>query len=184
MRTLTFSAPAKDSLVILYDWINNSCLWVLSETDMYYQNMPSRTRDALPLSNLTQILPNSSDSNYPDRNIFGFEPEHTWCFYFEKADLARQSGEWETVINLGNQAISEGYKPNNLYEWIPFIEGYLHMRNWDKAQSLSTDIFNSDQGNRAALCAAWFHSTESMSLSPSENETILLVQDKLDCFVP
>jgi len=184
MRTLTFSAPVKNSLVILYDRTNNSCLWVLSETDVYYQDLPPHTRDALYLSNLSQILPTSSDSTYPDENIFGLEPGHTWCYYFEKADLARQSGDWETVISLGNQAISGGYSPNNLYEWIPFIEGYLHMRDWDKAQSLTMDIFNSDQGNRAALCAAWSRSIEAMRLSPSENETILLVQNELDCSVP
>jgi hypothetical protein len=184
MRTLTFSAPAENSLVILYDGKNNSCLWVLSETDVYYQALPSRTRDALYLSNLSRILPTSSDSTYPDENIFGLEPEHTWCYYFEKADLARQSGDWETVSSLSNQAISEGYKPNNLYEWIPFIEGYLHMRNWDKAQSLTIDIFNQDQGNRAALCAAWSRSIEAMTFSPAENETILSVQNELDCSVP
>lgn len=184
MRTLTFSAPVKNSLVILYDRTNNSCLWVLSETDVYYQDLPPHTRDALYLSNLSQILPTSSNSTYPDENIFGLEPGHTWCYYFEKADLARQSGDWETVISLGNQAISGGYSPNNLYEWIPFIEGYLHMRDWDKAQSLTMDIFNSDQGNRAALCAAWSRSIEAMTLSPSENETILLVQNELDCSVP
>jgi hypothetical protein len=184
MRTLTFSAPAGNSLVILYDGTNNSCLWVLSKTDVYYQALPSLTRDALYLSNLSQILPTPSDSTYPDKNIFGHEPEHTWCYYFEKADLARQSGDWETVSSLGNQAISEGYSPNNLYEWIPFIEGYLHMRNWEKAQSLTIDIFNQDQGNRAALCAAWSRSIEAMTLSPSENETILLVQNELDCPMP
>jgi hypothetical protein len=180
-RTLTFSAPAENSLVILYDTTHNLCLWVLSETDVYNQDLPSNTRDVLHLSNLSQILPTSSDSTYPDEDIFGSEPEHTWCYYFEKADLARQSSDWETVSSLGDQTISEGYYPNNPYEWIPFIEGYLHMRNWDKAQSLTIDINKRDQGFRVALCAVWARSIESMTVSPSENETILSVQEELDC---
>ena len=184
LRTLTFSAPVKNSLVILYDRTNNSCLWVLSETDVYYQDLPPHTRDALYLSNLSRILPTSSDPTYPDKNIFGLEPEHSWCYFFEKADLARQSGDWETVNSLGNRVISDGYSPNNLYEWLPFIEGFLHTRNWDKAQSLTIDTFNSDQGNRAALCAVWSRSTETMTLSPAENETILSVQNELGCSVP
>ncbi len=184
IRTLTFSAPVKNSLVILYDGTNNSCLWILSETDVYYQDLPPNTRDALLFSNLDQISPTPSDSSYPDRNIFGPEPGHGWCYFFEKADLARQSGDWETISSLGDQAILEGNNPNNLYEWIPFIEGYLHIRNLDKAQSLTMEIFNSDQGNRAALCAVWSRSIKIITLSPPETETILSVQNELGCPIP
>jgi hypothetical protein len=163
---------------------SNPCLWILSENDIYYQNLPIHTRDALSLSNLSQILPTSNNSSSPDKNIFGLEPGHTWCYYFEKADLARQTEDWEMVSSLGNQAIAEGYSPNNLYEWMPFIEGYLHMKNWDEAQSLTTTIFNADQGNRAALCAVWSRATATMALSPGEGETVLSIQNELDCPVP
>jgi hypothetical protein len=185
LRTLTYSASVGNSLVILYDKTQNSCLWILSATDIYYQSLPLHTQDALPLSNLNQILPTSNDSTFPDKNIFGPEPAHTWCYYFEKADLARQLGDWETVVSLGDKAISDGLSPHNQYEWIPFIEGYIHTRNWDKAHSLTTtDINNQDMGNRAAICAVWTRSVEAMTLSPSENELIASTKQAWDCNGP
>jgi hypothetical protein len=189
LRSLSFAAPSRNSIVISYDPYNKysssvHCLWVLSTEDASAPDLGPLTTATLPLSNLDQILPVPSGSNYPDRNTFGTEPKHTWCYYFEKADLARQSGDWDTVNNLGKQAISEGYGPNNLYEWIPFIEGYLHAGNWNEAQSLTIDIFNTDQGYRGALCAAWARSIEARTLSPAENETILLIQNELDCSIP
>jgi len=29
---------------------------------------------------------------------------HGWCYYYQKANLARQQGDWEQVIALGREA--------------------------------------------------------------------------------
>ena len=36
--------------------------------------------------------------------IYNPEPGHGWCYYFEQADLARQMGDWERVVKLGDEA--------------------------------------------------------------------------------
>jgi len=50
-----------------------------------------RLKDSLYLSDLKLIEANPSTAAMPP-NVTGIEPKHGWCYYFEKADLARQQG--------------------------------------------------------------------------------------------
>ena len=45
----------------------------------------------------------------PPPMLFGPEPPHTWCYYFQKADLARQRGDWDEVARLGDEARELGF---------------------------------------------------------------------------
>ncbi len=85
----------------------------------------SLMREASALSNQRQIL-DSSDAIMPD--AYGPEPAHGWCYYFEKADLARQFGDWKTVTHLGDEAFKLNDYPNNPVERFVFIEGYAQYR--------------------------------------------------------
>jgi hypothetical protein len=58
----------------------------------------------------------------PPEVIFGPEPQHEWCFYYEKASLAYQQGDWHTVIHLGQKARKEGLSAADPVEWLPFIQ--------------------------------------------------------------
>jgi hypothetical protein len=55
---------------------------------------------------------------------FGGEPDHTWCYYYEKASFARQSGNWEEVTRLGEEAFNKGLTPKDQIEWMPVLEAY------------------------------------------------------------
>jgi len=58
-------------------------------------------------------------------DIFGPEPEHAWCYYFEKAELASQMGDWETVVALGKEAAALSFSPTDPVEWTPFLRAYV-----------------------------------------------------------
>jgi len=64
-------------------------------------------------------------STTPPQSIFGAEPKHTWCYYYEKADLARQSKDWSEVIHLMQEAKKNGYGPLERVEWMPLLEAYV-----------------------------------------------------------
>lgn len=61
----------------------------------------------------------------PPIEIVGEEPPHEWCYFFEKADLARQLGNWDEVIRLGEEIFSQGKVARIPTEWLPFLEAYL-----------------------------------------------------------
>jgi hypothetical protein len=72
----------------------------------------------------------------PPVALLGAEPAHGWCYYYEKASLARQRGDWQEVTRLGREAESLGLRPDNYSEWIPFILGFAFTGDFASVDSL------------------------------------------------
>ena len=73
--------------------------------------------------------------------IYGPEPPHNWCYYFEQADLAAQMGEWPRVTQLGDKAFALNDYPNDPVERFVFIEGYAIEGNWARAKELALQSY-------------------------------------------
>jgi hypothetical protein len=83
--------------------------------------------------------------------MFGPEPAHRWCYYFEKADLALQTGDWESVAALGKQASAAGLHPEDWVEWTPFLQAYAYLG--DEAEFTATaHRLNGDAFARLQAC--------------------------------
>ena len=88
--------------------------------------------------------------------IYGPEPTHDWCYYFERADLAAQSGDWASVSALGDQALALKDHPNDPLERFVFIEGYAHQGSWQKALDLSNSSYKVSKVYMGPLlCRLW-----------------------------
>jgi hypothetical protein len=77
------------------------------------------------------------DSNQavPPELIFGSEPPHDWCFYYQKAESALQAEDWEEVERLGAEIERLDLHPNDRVEWLPFIQAYAYL---DDVETLET----------------------------------------------
>ena len=87
--------------------------------------------------------------------VYGPEPEHNFCYYFEKADLARQFKDWEAVVTHAETALTleHAYDPA---EQMVFIEGYAHAGEWDRAVELSERANEvSEELVGPMLCRLW-----------------------------
>jgi len=176
-----FKGSSRDSLTILYSPENNQCLWILRPEDARIRNMPNLTYSSLPLSNIDRIRKTSLSDQYPPRAIFGSEPEHTWCFYYQKAELARQYEDWTTVIELWHQAQEKNFLPGSGPEFVVFIEGFANTNDWDSAVNLT--IASSKYGNniRPTLCEFWADLLPSLPASPDKDNAYRRVNEKLQC---
>ena len=96
-------------------------------------------------------------------SLFGKEPPHTWCYYYTKAELARQTGDWQTVTELGDKARVQGFVPGDALEWLPFIEGYVITGNYQIARDISVLAYKDDSRPRKGLCHTWkrIHTNEA-----------------------
>jgi hypothetical protein len=146
-RNFKYSIPAKNSIVLFYKpgGTTSNCLWVLDTKDSLNPYLPDSIRAALAISDLSRIQSQPFSENYPDTRIYGKEPEHTWCYYYQKAALAYQNQDWQQITRLGNEAMEAGFNPsisqaNSPQEWIPFIEGYARTGNWGLAAELSDQL--------------------------------------------
>jgi len=136
-------------------------------------------RDAASLSRPELILP-FGEPQMPD--IYVPEPAHGWCYYFEKAGLARQRGDWNQVVALGAQAFGSGDHPNDPTENFVFIEGYAFTGNWAQAEQLSR------RANRVSpsymtplLCPLWERIEANTVDGLDKTESLLRVREKMNC---
>jgi hypothetical protein len=167
LRNLEFDGNTSDGIAVLHQ-TGVSCLRVL---DTVYVGDPLYTegQDALiALSNLSRIIPDP-EAVGPDPDIFGPEPAHEWCYFFEKADLARQTKDWQTVIDLYQQAKKAGFAPDFGAEYVPFIEAYAQRGDWQKAYELTLAAQKKNSGLKKMLCTNW----QRLSAIPSADPKVI-----------
>lgn len=114
-------------------------------------------RMAARYSNPDLILP-EAEQKTPPREIFGPEPEHGWCYYYEKASLARQQKDWDEVVRLGDEVRALGLQPADVVEWMPFYAGYAARGRYDEANELGGWI-RQDAGFTNDWCRAYDEQT-------------------------
>jgi hypothetical protein len=146
---------------------------------MGYPVLRQGTWEALPLSNMDQVIPNPENPAHPPAIIFGEEPPHQWCYYFEKADLARADDDWAEVARLGDEAFAVPFYPNNLSEYLPFIEAYARLGRMKEAKKLTLKTSNQMPVLRPAMCALWQRVSSSMPLSESDRILVGEIQSSL-----
>lgn len=149
-------------------------------------NLPQKRKnlsEALPLSRLDLIIPQPESAARPPERIFGREPEQGWCYYYEKAELARQLGDWPQVAELGDQALALGqllYEVN-APELVPYIEAYAHTGQWDKAEKLSREAVRITPWMDKMVCAAWGRIQRDTPAGPEQQAALTAIKDKFRC---
>jgi hypothetical protein len=116
--------PNPRRITILTQPTPQSCVQIIDGAAPEY----SRYEDSLfvlvgAYSDSEQILTQESPAAVPE-TLFGPEPDHGWCYYYEKAALARQGGDWDEVLRLADEAADENLQPIDLIEWMPFLQAY------------------------------------------------------------
>jgi hypothetical protein len=132
----------------------NECVRIL---DPIYKNDPKfnqQISNIIPISNLNEITVGNS-ANVPNSDVFGMEPSHTWCYYFEKADLARQMQDWPTILKLDADAKAKGLDSKSGSEYLPFIEAYAQTGQWSQAYLMSLKALGNTVGLNSLLCNNW-----------------------------
>jgi hypothetical protein len=175
-----FNGNTSDALAFYYD--PPACLRLL-EPDLDSKNrfLPTASlmREASALSNTDRIL---AEPSYVMPDIYGPEPEHGWCYYFQKADLARQMGDWEEVVRLGDEAFKLDDYPNSPIERFAFIEGYAHAGDWERAIEYSKVSYKvSKEYVGPLLCRLWERVEAETAESPERSEALTEVQSMFAC---
>jgi len=160
-----------------------SCLRLLDrKLDDNFQRLPKLSRQASVISNLDQIV--FEHQATPPVNIFGPEPSPNWCYYFEKADLARQRQDWTAIATFGDLAFSLNDNPNEATERLPFIEGYAHVGQWDRAIELSRDTYtHGKEGVLTMLCNTWARIAKSTTSDLVRDQALQTIQSEYNCHI-
>jgi hypothetical protein len=139
-------------------------------------------RDASTLTNTDRI---TAEQQAVMPVIYGPEPGHGWCYHFQKAGLARQLGDWEEVVRLGDAAFKLDDYPNDPIERFVFIEGYAHAGQWEKALEYSKVSYRvSKEYVGPVLCQLWKQIGAETGESQGRTEALAEVQKLLSCPIP
>jgi len=168
MRSVSVPRDYSTPLLVTKPTINSCVHIVNGQRPELPPGEESRIRAIAPYSR-TELIQTDAIPVQPPTEVFGREPEHDWCYYYQKIDLARQTGDWAAAVKLADEALMQGYSAADRSEWLPLIEAYVNLGELDKAQELAQKIRTNRQLH-VALCnqlegtSAWPASTDSATL--------------------
>jgi hypothetical protein len=184
-RAAYFQGSTDQTIVFFYQ--PPRCLKVMDPIeDANLPYKPDYLPPSLPLSNPDLIIQNPAQSARPPRYIFGEEPIHDWCYYFEKAELASQVGAWEQIVKLATRAqpFNKDINRETASELVPFIKGYAHVGQWEQAFQLTLKSFNASPKMQNMLCTTWNIIQISTSQSPEREVTLDQIREEVGCLLP
>jgi hypothetical protein len=180
LRTIDVSSDT--SKIVAVNWsTQTSCIRVLGPDDVLTPESSNDISSLLKISNLDQIVTDPEKPVTLPADIFGPEPEHTWCYYYEKADLAAQKGDWTQVIKLYQEAEQQGFSATQNVELVPFIKGFAYTGDWNKAFELTVTAYSEDPNPDAYLCSIWQSIDQKANDSSGKAAAFQTASQKLEC---
>ena len=141
-----------NNLLLLSMSPTSSCLHIIDGTlPVYSERETLLLKQVGDYSHIDRILP-SGTAPVPPAAIFGTEPAHGWCYYYQKASLARQSGNWEEIGELYDQVRKLNLDTDDKSEMIPFLEGLINSGRVEEARALFQNEIKGNAKMRLPLC--------------------------------
>lgn len=181
-RAIDYTGSTDEALAIFYE--PPGCLLVIDpQIHGRLNRLPDYLRQAARISHPERIQAGGSFARQTVESFFGPGSSRSWCEYFEKADLARQQGEWDEVVRLGKQAQKEGLRPASKQDWeyFPFIEGYAHLGDWQAALELSRKAARGMPAANPAQCALWERIASQTTPGSERDAAVAEAQGFLEC---
>ncbi|MBC7877022.1 MAG: hypothetical protein H7Y59_07605 [Anaerolineales bacterium] len=179
--TMNFSGNSNKMLLLSFNPEMKRCLWILQPQDTNLRLISEDMRQLSAGSDINLIKQNDGIEPSLPESIYGKQNNQTWCYYFEKADLARQYKQWDEVVRLWEESQSIGERADNGFEYVPFIEGHGHQENWEQVKSLTKLAKRITEGLEPSLCTALDRLTASAPPSQERDETINNLKNDLQC---
>jgi hypothetical protein len=135
----------------------SSCLHVIDgQLPVYSEDETLLVEQVGTYSHIDRIIP-TGVAPVPPSSIFGSEPAHGWCYYYEKASLARQAGDWKEVARLYDEVRKLKLDTDDKSEMIPFFEALVNVGRLDDARSLYNSEIKGNPKMRLPLCTFLNH---------------------------
>ena len=178
--TMDFKGNSQQMILLSFNPEMQRCLWILQPQDTNLR-LVNDDMQRLAAGSDIQLIKKTDVEPAPPKDIYGETNTQTWCYYFEKADLARQYAQWEEIVRLWEEAQAVGERPDNGFEYIPFIEGWGHIGNWEQVKETTKFAKRISAGLEPSLCSAMDRLAESAPASQEKDETIKNLKEDLDC---
>jgi hypothetical protein len=171
-RFVSFKSTSDDLLPVFFT--PSHCLKVLDSSNAETPGIPKRLLKAAGFSTIEKLILPSPISIPP---AFIPEPEHDWCYYYQKAELAVQMKEWGQVNSLWDEAVAMRLQPVDKSELLPVIFSKINTGDFAYAGQLSKIVLE-QEGTKAELCSLWQNQQSSIN---QLQEDFLVEKKSLGC---
>jgi hypothetical protein len=175
----TFTATVQHVVAITFEPGQDQCLWILGPPLANARSLSPQASTWLTVSNPSRIL--AAPETVPPPAIFGPEPTHGWCYYFETADLADQFGQWSKTVGLWREASQIGLHAGNGIELMPFITAFANSNDWETARTLTEQAQSLPDRSTSALCDLWRSLAATTAPSAPRDQAVARIEDQFGC---
>ncbi len=156
-----------NNLLALTEPTSKSCLQVIDgRNPVYSTDEWSKIPQAGNWSHVDRIE-TSAETHIPPEKIFGSEPAHGWCWYYEKMSLAQQKEDWTALAELAEEAIQQKAHAEDRIEWIPLVQGLAYTGKTDEAAPYAA-ILKTDTYLQFETCR-YFKNANKIISNPAPN---------------
>jgi hypothetical protein len=179
-RSALFESTTTQSLVVFYS--PPGCLKVLDpDQSRDVSAFPSDVKEAKSISHLSQIIASPENPAVPPAEVFGDEPAHQWCYYYQKAELARQVEDWEKVVELEKEAMDQRYLPQEASEWLVFMEANAHIGDWHRSMQIASLSYSMSKDLQKKICTTIDSLEEQIPHDSEADQYIEKARNKVQC---
>jgi hypothetical protein len=156
-----------ENLLVMTMPTENSCIHVL-DANWAELSVADSALIALaaPRSRIGNIVADANP-HLPPSLVFSEEPAHEWCYYYQKAQLARQLEDWVEITKIGDEVDKLDLHPNDQIEWMPFLQAATFSGDQKLVKQISTRI-NSQLLYKQQAC----QNLTAMALTPEMQEQV------------
>ena len=172
-QAVFFIFNTKDCLQVVSDSTNNALTLNTYQEPGFIQ--------AIPISDLSRINPNPDTPATPPSQLFGVEPSSSWCYYYEKADLARQIKDWPAVLEWYTRASDQGVTALNDTELYPRLEALAMTGQWSAARQMTEELQAKDAALSPGLCTIWQRSLQNNPPGVADRSAMVGLGSILNC---
>ena len=140
-----------DNLLVISMPSENSCIHIL---DAQWAELSIADTALVALSASRSRIENvlvDANLHTPPESVFGEEPAHGWCYYYQKAQLARQKANWAMVAKIQDEVTRLDLHPNDQVEWMPFLQSAAMLGDLKQVRRIST-LINTEQLYKQQAC--------------------------------
>lgn len=132
-RTHSFVSSTEKTLAVFYR--KNGCLQIIDQQNAFYPGLPDSLRHITRISDPGLILTDADDSAIPPAAA-GREPDHGYCYYYQKTALSLQTNDPEAAYTAASEALQTGLHPVYAPDLAPIILAFLQADDYDKAEAM------------------------------------------------
>ena len=181
LRNFKFNGNTSDMLLFTKNW--NSCFRVVYPSDNALDFRWARQyliwEKLIPLTNLGTIELTDVEQELPSR-YFGTSLPRTWCYYFEKADLALQKRNLEEVKSLYMQAQDSGLSSSVIFEWLPLLKAEILSGNVQSLSIVDQKVNPVEIGEKTTYCT-FLKNIPAEALNEDSYRMVKRIYNTRDC---